>query len=171
MKPHEPAERGATAGAAATAATPPAAAATPAVASAAAAPAVNPSALITQRIADLGDWRGAMLATVRELIHAADSAIVEAWKWRGVPVWSHDGIVCTGETYREVVKLTFARGAALADPTRLFNASLDGGTRRAIDLRQRGVLDAPAFKALIHAAVAANRAALAARKPPKEKMR
>ena len=114
------------------------------------------SALIDARIAELGDWRGAMLARVREVIHAADPEIVEEWKWRGTPVWSHDGIVCTGESYKAVVKLTFAKGAALADPKRLFNASLDGNVRRAIDLHEGDKLDAAALKALIRAAVAHN---------------
>ena len=114
------------------------------------------SALIDARIAELGDWRGAMLARVREVIRAADPEIVEEWKWRGTPVWSHDGIVCTGESYKAVVKLTFAKGAALADPKRLFNASLDGNVRRAIDLHEGDKLDAAALKALIRAAVAHN---------------
>lgn len=114
------------------------------------------SDLIDERIATLGDWRGEMLARVRALIKAADPAIAEEWKWRGVPVWSHDGIVCTGETYKAVVKLTFAKGASLSDPARLFNASLDGNARRAIDLRDGDNIDAQAFKALIREAVAAN---------------
>lgn len=114
------------------------------------------SRLIDARIADLGDWRGDTLAKVRALIRAADPDAVEEWKWRGVPVWSHDGILCTGETYRSVVKLTFAKGAALADPSGLFNASLDGNTRRAIDLREGESLDEGAFKALVRAAVALN---------------
>jgi len=121
------------------------------------------SANISERIAFLGDWRGTMLAKVRALIHAADPQITEAWKWRGVPVWEHDGIVCTGETYQDVVKLTFARGAALADPKRLFNASLDGGTRRAIDIRDGEKIDESALKQLIQVAVAANSAAVAER--------
>jgi hypothetical protein len=114
------------------------------------------SQLIDQRIRELGDWRGETLARVRALIHAADPAIVEEWKWRGTPVWSHDGIVCTGESYAKVVKLTFARGAFLPDPKGLFNASLEGNTRRAIDLPEGAKLDARAFKALVKAAVAAN---------------
>lgn len=114
------------------------------------------SKLIDQRIRELGDWRGETLARMRKLIRAADPAIVEEWKWRGTPVWSHDGIVCTGETYKAVVKLTFARGAALPDPKRLFNASLDGNTRRAIDIPEGATVDARAFTALIKAAVAAN---------------
>src|ERR1700723_2265150 len=114
------------------------------------------AANITKRIQDLGDWRGATLAHVRKLIHAADPDIQEEWKWRGVPVWSHDGIVCTGESYKEVVKLTFARGAALKDPQKLFNSSLEGNTRRAIDLREGEKIDEGAFRQLIRAAVAAN---------------
>jgi hypothetical protein len=117
------------------------------------------SANIDARIKELADWRGATLARIRQLIHAADPAIQEEWKWRGVPVWSHDGIVCTGETYKQVVKLTFARGAAIADPTHLFNASLDGNTRRAIDIREGETVDEAAFQDLIRAAVAANTAA------------
>ena len=116
------------------------------------------SANISKRIAELGDWRGDMLAHVRQLIHDADPDIIEEWKWRGTPVWSHNGIVCTGETYKQVVKLTFARGAALADPTSLFNSSLEGNTRRAIDLREGVTIDEAAFKQLIQAAVAANAA-------------
>jgi hypothetical protein len=111
--------------------------------------------LISARIAELRDWRGDVLRRVRELIQEADPGIVEEWKW-GIPVWSHDGIVCTGETYKSAVKLTFARGAALPDPAGLFNASLDAGTRRAIDLHEGEALDAEAFKALVRAAVAAN---------------
>lgn len=117
---------------------------------------------IDERIASLADWRGERLARLRALIHEADPAVVEEWKWMGTPVWSHDGIVCTGETYRSVVKLTFAKGASLPDPARLFNASLDGKVRRAIDLREGDPLDEAAFKALFAAAVALNRAA-----PPK----
>jgi hypothetical protein len=113
--------------------------------------------LITQRIRDLGDWRGERLAQIRALIHRADPGVVEEWKW-GVPVWSHDGLVCTGESYKQVVKLTFAKGAALKDPKKLFNSSLAGNTRRAIDLREDDKLDAAAFKALFKAAVAHNRA-------------
>ena len=116
----------------------------------------SPSRLIDARIAELGDWRGATLARVRGLIHEADSEVVEEWKWRGVPVWSHAGIVCTGETYRDKVKLTFAKGAALADPSGLFNASLDGTTRRAIDLAEGDTIDAEALTALVRAAVALN---------------
>ena len=116
----------------------------------------SPSRLIDARIAELGDWRGATLARVRGLIHEADPEVVEEWKWRGVPVWSNAGIVCTGETYRDKVKLTFAKGAALADPSGLFNASLDGTTRRAIDLAEGDAIDAEALKALVRAAVALN---------------
>jgi hypothetical protein len=126
---------------------------------------------ITQRISDLGDWRGETLARVRELIHEAAPDIAEEWKWMGTPVWSHDGIVCTGESYQQVVKLTFARGASLADPKKLFNASLDGNVRRAIDLRQGGKLDEPAFRQLVRAAVAANGAVLAQRAAKKKSPR
>lgn len=114
------------------------------------------SELIDARIADLGDWRGEMLARVRALIRSADPDVVEEWKWRGVPVWSHDGIICTGETYRDVVKLTFLNGAALADPTGLFNASLDGNVRRAIDIRENDKINEAALKVLVRAAVALN---------------
>jgi hypothetical protein len=116
----------------------------------------SPSRLIDARIAELGDWRGQTLAHVRALIHQADPEVVEEWKWRGVPVWSHDGIICTGETYKAVVKLTFAKGAALPDPSGLFNSSLEGNTRRAIDIPQGAAVDAEAFQALIRAAVALN---------------
>ncbi|MFL6857113.1 MAG: DUF1801 domain-containing protein [Allosphingosinicella sp.] len=114
------------------------------------------SALIDARIAQLGDWRGETLARVRALIRDADPEVVETWKWRGVPVWEHDGILCTGETYKEVVKLTFAKGASLDDPHRLFNASLDGKVRRAIDLREGETIDGAALKALIRAAASLN---------------
>ena len=127
--------------------------------------AASPSHLIDARIAELGDWRGETLARVRRLIREADPEVVEAWKWRGVPVWEHAGIICTGETYKAVVKLTFARGAALADPSRLFNASLDGNTRRAIDLREGDTIDEAALKALIRAAVALNVSARASARP------
>ena len=127
-----------------------------------------PSANITKRIKELGDWRGETLARVRKLIHDADPAIVEEWKWRGVPVWEHDGIVCTGESYQQVVKLTFARGAALADPKKLFNSSLEGNVRRAIDIGEGAKIDEAAFKKLIRAAVAANTAALAERAAKKK---
>ena len=130
---------------------------------------VTASAQITQRIEDLGDWRGAILARVRKLIHDAEPAIEEAWKWRGVPVWERDGIVCTGETYKEVVKLTFARGAALDDPKQLFNSSLDGNVRRAIDIREGEKLNEAALKALIKAAVAENAAVVAERAAKKRK--
>jgi len=116
------------------------------------------SALIDGRIAELGDWRGAVLARMRGLIHQALPGVTEEWKWRGVPVWEQDGILCTGETYKAVVKLTFAHGAALEDPAGLFNASLAGGTRRAIDIRQGEVVEAAAFIALIRAAAARNAA-------------
>ena len=112
---------------------------------------------ITERIRELGDWRGERLARIRALIHEADSDVIEEWKWMGTPVWSHDGIVCTGESYKQVVKLTFARGASLADPKKLFNSSLDGNVRRAIDLREHDRLDGAAFRALFRAAVAYNR--------------
>jgi hypothetical protein len=122
----------------------------------AAAKSKTPSQLISERIAELGDWRGKTLAHVRKLIKVADPKVVEEWKWRGVPVWSDGGIICTGETYKAVVKLTFAKGAALADPKRLFNSSLEGNTRRAIDLHEDDKLDEAAFKALIRAAAALN---------------
>ena len=114
------------------------------------------SELIDKRIAELGDWRGKTLATMRKLIKEADPEVVEEWKWMGTPVWSHDGIICTGESYKSVVKLTFAKGASLKDPARLFNSSLDGNVRRAIDIREGEEVDADAFKALIRAAVALN---------------
>jgi len=116
----------------------------------------TPSELISARIRELGDWRGETLALVRRLIHEADPAILEEWKWMGTPVWSHGGIICTGETYKQVVKLTFAKGAFLADPHHLFNAGLTGNTRRAIDLRAEDEVDAPSFRALIREAVAFN---------------
>jgi hypothetical protein len=122
------------------------------------------SRLIDARIAELGDWRGDTLARMRALVHEADPEVVEEWKWRGVPVWAHDGIVCTGETYRTHVKLTFAKGAALDDPAGLFNASLDGNTRRAIDIREGETVDPAAFRALVRAAVALNAEAAAARR-------
>jgi hypothetical protein len=114
------------------------------------------SELISQRIADLGDWRGETLGRMRKLIQQADPDVVEEWKWMGTPVWSHDGIICTGESYKSVVKLTFAKGASLHDPARLFNSSLDGNVRRAIDIHQGENVDASAFKALIREAVALN---------------
>jgi hypothetical protein len=116
-----------------------------------------PSLLIDARIKELGDWRGKMLADVRALIKQADPDVVEEWKWRGVPVWSHDGIICTGETYKSVVKLTFAKGASLADPRKLFNSSLEGNTRRAIDLHEGDEIDEGAFKTLIRAAASLNK--------------
>ncbi|MGB9302158.1 MAG: DUF1801 domain-containing protein [Mycobacterium sp.] len=116
----------------------------------------NPAQLIDERIDELGDWRGTTLARIRKLIKAADSDVVEEWKWRGVPVWEHGGIICTGETYRDYVKLTFAKGASLDDPKGLFNASLEGNTRRAIDIREDDKIDEKAFQALIRAAVELN---------------
>jgi len=116
----------------------------------------SPSRLIDARIRELDDWRGKTLARVRALIKQADPEVVEEWKWRGVPVWSHDGIICTGETYKSVVKLTFAKGASLADPKALFNSSLEGNTRRAIDLHEGDEIDETAFKTLIRAAIALN---------------
>lgn len=121
--------------------------------------AVPAAALIDNRIAELGDWRGQMLRQVRAWIKAADPDVVEEWKWMGTPVWSHDGIICTGESYQDKVKLTFVKGASLPDPDKLFNASLDGNARRAIDIHQHQMIDADAFKALIRAAVALNGAA------------
>jgi hypothetical protein len=115
------------------------------------------SELISKRIAELGDWRGETLAEMRRLIGEADPDVVEEWKWMGTPVWSHDGIVCTGESYRNVVKLTFAKGAFLKDPAGLFNSSLDGNVRRAIDIREGEEVDAAAFTALVRQAVALNR--------------
>ena len=119
------------------------------------------SELISQRIADLGDWRGVTLGRMRRLIHEADSDVVEEWKWMGTPIRSHDGIICTGESYKKVVKLTFAKGAALADPARLFNSSLDGAVRRAIDITEGAQVDEAAFKALVRQAVALNTTAKA----------
>jgi hypothetical protein len=116
----------------------------------------SPSQLIDARIKELGDWRGEMLARVRMIIRQACPGVIEEWKWRGVPVWEHDGIICTGETYKSVVKLTFAKGAALEDPSRLFNSSLEGNVRRAIDIHEGGEIDEKALKALIRAAVALN---------------
>jgi hypothetical protein len=114
------------------------------------------SELIDKRIAELGDWRGETLSRMRKLIQQADSDVVEEWKWMGTPVWSHDGILCTGESYKSIVKLTFAKGASLKDPAKLFNSSLDGNARRAIDIHEGEEVDAGAFKALIRAAVALN---------------
>jgi len=116
----------------------------------------SPSRLIDERIKELGDWRGKMLSQIRTLIKQADPEVVEEWKWRGVPVWSHDGLICTGETYKNVVKMTFAKGAALKDPSGLFNSSLDGNTRRAIDFHEGEKIDEKALKALIRAAVTLN---------------
>lgn len=123
----------------------------------------SPSQLIDARIAELGDWRGGMLARLRSLIKQADPDVVEEWKWRGVPVWEHAGIICTGETYKAVVKMTFAKGASLEDPAGLFNSSLEGNTRRAIDFHEGEEIDEDALKALIGAAVDLNRSAQAAR--------
>ena len=120
-------------------------------------PAKSPSRLIDARIAELGDWRGEMLARLRALVKEADPETVEEWKWRGVPVWSHDGIVCTGETYKAVVKMTFAKGAALKDPARLFNSSLEGNVRRAIDFHEGEKINEKALKDLIRAAVTLNK--------------
>jgi hypothetical protein len=119
-------------------------------------PVNSASAFIDEKIKELADWRGKTLAKVREVIHKADAEIFEEWKWRGTPVWSHGGIVCTGETYKNVVKMTFAKGAALEDPSRLFNSSLDGNVRRAIDIQENDKLDEAALKDLIRAAVALN---------------
>ena len=116
----------------------------------------SPSRMIDERIKELGDWRGKMLSRLRKLIKQADPEVIEEWKWRGVPVWSHDGLICTGETYENVVKMTFARGAALEDPSGLFNSSLEGNTRRAIDFHEGETIDEKALKALIRAAVALN---------------
>jgi hypothetical protein len=117
----------------------------------------SPSRLIDERIKELDDWRGKTLAQVRALIKQADPDVIEEWKWRGVPVWAHDGLICTGETYKSVVKLTFLKGASLKDPSGLFNSSLEGNARRAIDLHEGDEIDADAFKALIRAAAALNR--------------
>jgi len=122
------------------------------------------SELISNRIAELGDWRGETLGRMRRLIKEADPDVVEEWKWMGTPIWSHDGIICTGESYKSVVKLTFAKGASLKDPARLFNSSLDGNVRRAIDIREGEEVDAPAFKALVREAVALNAAAKSKKK-------
>jgi len=119
----------------------------------------SPAQLIDARIKELDDWRGKMLGRLRALIKEADPEVVEEWKWRGVPVWYHDGMICTGETYRNVVKMTFAKGAALRDPARLFNSSLDGNTRRAIDFREGARINEAALKALVRAAVTLNRSA------------
>lgn len=129
----------------------------------------SPSDLISKRIAELDDWRGETLGKIRALIKAADPEILEEWKWMGTPVWSHDGIVCTGESYKSVVKMTFAKGAALKDPSGLFNSSMDGNVRRAIDIKQGEKIDAPALKALIREAVALNVAGKKAKKPSAKK--
>jgi len=125
----------------------------------------SPSQLIDGRIRELNDWRGETLARVRMLIKQTDPEVLEEWKWRGVPVWSHAGIICTGETYKDVVKMTFAKGASLEDPSGLFNSSLEGGTRRAIDFRDGDKIDAEALKALVRAAVALNTSLRTAARP------
>lgn len=125
---------------------------------------MTPSEHITNRIAELNDWRGEMLAHIRKLIHEACPDVIEEWKWRGVPVWEHDGIICTGETYKSLVKLTFAKGASIEDPKRLFNASLEGNTRRAIDIKEGEKFNAKAFKQLIKSAAAANSTTRATKK-------
>ena len=130
-------------------------------------PVESASTLIDEKIKELGDWRGKMLAKVREIIHKADPEIVEEWKWRGTPVWSHGGIVCTGESYKSVVKMTFAKGAALKDPSGLFNSRLDGNVRRAIDIHEGDKVDEAALKDLIRAAVALNLLNLKAKSKPK----
>ena len=127
------------------------------------------SELIDERIATLGDWRGATLSAMRELIKQAEPNVVEEWKWMGTPVWSHEGIICTGESYKSVVKLTFAKGASLEDPKKLFNSSLDGNVRRAIDIREGETIDANAFKALVREAVELNASKAKAKKKPKAK--
>lgn len=126
-------------------------------------------ALIDEKIASLGDWRSQTLARMRKLIHEADPGVTETWKWMGTPVWEHDGILCTGESYKGKVKLTFAKGASLPDPKKLFNASLDGNARRAIDIEEGQTVDATAFKALVGAAVALNASAAKAKAKPKPK--
>ena len=125
------------------------------------------SELISNRIAELGDWRGETLCRMRKLIQEADPDVVEEWKWMGTPVWEHDGIICTGESYKKVVKLTFAKGASLMDPARLFNSSLDGNVRRAIDIHEGEQVDEPAFKALVREAIALNSSGKS--KPSKKK--
>jgi hypothetical protein len=117
----------------------------------------SPSQLIDARIKELGDWRGKMLSRLRTVVKEADPDVVEEWKWRGVPVWSHDGLICTGETYKNIVKMTFAKGAALKDPSRLFNSSLDGNIRRAIDFHEDETIDEEALKTLVRAAVTLNK--------------
>ncbi|MFA6115974.1 MAG: DUF1801 domain-containing protein [Sphingomonas sp.] len=127
----------------------------------------SPSRLIDTRITELGDWRGEMLARLRGLIKQAEPDVVEEWKWRGVPVWERDGMICTGETYKQVVKLTFAKGASLEDPSGLFNSSLDGNVRRAIDFHENDKVDEDALKALVRAAVALNRSTVRPRRSGK----
>lgn len=129
----------------------------------------SPSAKIDQRIAELGDWRGEMLGKIRAIIRQVDPDIVEEWKWMGTPVWEHDGIVCTGETYKSIVKMTFAKGAFLKDPAKLFNSSLDGNVRRAIDIPEGAKLNVTALKALIRAAIALNTAGKSAKAASKKK--
>src|SRR5215216_4981753 len=131
----------------------------------------SPSRLIDERIRELSDWRGEMLSRLRALITQADPDVVEEWKWRGVPVWSHGGLICTGETYRNVVKMTFAKGAALEDPSGLFNSSLDGNTRRAIDFHEGDKIDEKALKALIRAAVTLNASMRATARPVRSQKR
>jgi hypothetical protein len=131
----------------------------------------SPSQLIDERIKELGDWRGETLARIRILIKQADPEVVEEWKWRGVPVWSHAGMICTGETYKNVVKMTFAKGASLEDPSALFNSSLEGNTRRAIDFHEGDKIDEKALKALVRAAVALNTSARATARPVRSQKR
>ena len=131
----------------------------------------SPSRMIDERIRELGDWRGEMLARLRALIKQVDPEVVEEWKWRGVPVWYHDGIICTGETYKTVVKMTFAKGASLEDPSGLFNASLDGNTRRAIDFHEGDKINEPALMALIRAAVTLNTSVRATARPARSQTR
>jgi hypothetical protein len=129
----------------------------------------SPSELIDERIVQLGDWRGEMLSRLRHLIREADPEVEETWKWRGVPVWEHDGMICTGETYKDIVKLTFAKGASLRDPAGLFNSSLEGNTRRAIDIHEGEKIDVKAFKALVREAVDLNTSKAKAKATPKAK--
>ena len=131
----------------------------------------SPSQLIDARIKELGDWRGKMLSRLRTLVKEADPEVVEEWKWRGVPVWSHDGLICTGETYKTVVKMTFAKGASLEDPSGLFNSSLEGNTRRAIDFHEGDKIDEKALEALIGAAVALNTSVGATARPVRSQRR
>ena len=131
----------------------------------------SPSQVIDARIEELDDWRGKLLSRLRTLVREADPEVVEEWKWRGVPVWSHAGMICTGETYKNVVKTTFAKGALLEDPSRLFNSSLEGNTRRAIDFHEGDKIDEKALKALIRAAVALNTSARAAARPVRSRKR